>query len=379
MKKLLLLFIILSVCVGNSFATHNRAGEITYKHISGYTYGITVTTYTKFITGQNNTDKCELPVYFGDGDSAIAPRINGTPGMDCPGKGDGQMIATSTRLNIYYTVHTYSGPGNYIITMEDPNRNSSICNIPNSVNASFFLRTELKINPFLPPNSSPDLLNAPIDDACVGECFEHNPGAYDAEGDSLAYSLTVCYANGAPILGYTFPPGMSSGSIDPYTGDLVWCTPPVICQYNVAILISEYKLLPGTSRRYYVGSILRDMQITVGSCTNNAPKIDPLPDACVAVGGNLNFWVSATDPNANIVTLTSTGGPYMQIPAATFVSNPAISTVTGNFNWTPGCNSLQLLPYLVTFKATDSHPTDPLVDFESINIRVIATGPLLNH
>ncbi len=375
MKKIVAFAFLFLIGLTNVFATHNRAGEITYQHISGYTFKVIVTTYTN--TYNTTADRCELSVLFGDGDSAIAPRINGNIGPLCPNTHDGVMINSNTKLNIYEVVHTYPGSGNYFITMEDPNRNAGICNIPNSVNQSFFLRTELVINPFLGYNSSPTLLNPPIDDACIGECFEHNPGAYDADGDSLSYSLVACYANGQPIFGYSLPPNMSANDIDARKGDLVWCTPNAICQYNVAILIKEYRLLPGSPIRYYIGSILRDMQINVASCSNNAPHIKNINDTCVVAGTNLNFTVSATDAQANLITLTATGGPFQITPAATFTSTPTYSTATGIFNWSPNCSQIQLLPYLVTFKASDNYPTTPLVNFESVFITVVAPAPTI--
>lgn len=371
MKKQLLI-VLMIFGFSTAYATHNRAGEITYEHISGFTYEITITTYTN--TFSTTADRCDLVVYFGDGDSCTSPRING-PSTLCPSTNDGVMIETYTKLNIYKCVHTYPGPGTYSITMEDPNRNAGICNIPTSVNASFYIVSTIVINPFLPPNSSPILLNPPIDDACVGQCFEHNPGAYDVEGDSLYYTLTVCYANGSPIFGYSFPPGMSSSSIDHNTGDLVWCVPTSICQYNVAILIEEWKLYPGSSSRFYVGSILRDMQIDVANCVNTMPQIQTINDTCIVAGTNLTFTVNATDADANLVTLQASGGPFMVSPAASFVGSGSIGSATGTFSWNPGCNQVQLLPYLVTFKAEDNDMPVQLVNFESVNIRVIAPAP----
>ena len=191
MKKLYQ--IIVFVCFGiiNTYATHNRAGEITYQHIAGFTYKITVTTYTK--ESSVNADRCELTILFGDGDSESVNRING-PFGNCtggfPSGPRGESIGNDVKKNIYEVVHTYPGNGTYVLTMEDPNRNKEVCNIPNSIDKSFFLRTELVINPFLGANSSPVLLNPPIDNACVGKCFEHNPGAFDSDGDSLSFSLS---------------------------------------------------------------------------------------------------------------------------------------------------------------------------------------------
>ncbi len=42
--KLIVLFLILSYT--GAYATHNRAGEITYKQISELTYEVTITTFT---------------------------------------------------------------------------------------------------------------------------------------------------------------------------------------------------------------------------------------------------------------------------------------------------------------------------------------------
>jgi gliding motility-associated-like protein len=374
MKKFLLSAVILLICFSNAFATHNRAGEITYRWISGYNYEITVTTYTN--TFNTTADRCEVTVYFGDGDSAKAPRING-PSTLCPTTQDGVMFATvpNTKHNIYRTFHTYTGPDTYVITMEDPNRNEGVDNIPNSVNTSFFLRTELIINPFLGANSSPILLNPPLDQACVGECFEHNPGAFDADGDSLYYRLEASYAGGIQITTWSFPPNMNANSIDHSTGDLIWCVPPTIAQYNLAIVIEEWKLLPTAHKRYYAGSVLRDMQIDVANCLNTPPGITTLPDTCIEVGSNLTFNVTATDAEANLVTLSATGGPFLLSPAATFPTVSAVSSVTGTFNWTPGCTAVRLLPYLVTFKSEDSNPTSPLVNFESVFITVVAPAP----
>ena len=370
MKKILLLTFLCVITLA-TWASHNRAGEITYKHISGYTYEITITTYTK--ESSTLADKCSLTINFGDSQSAVFDRINGprSPNL-CNGTIPiGEIIGLDIKKNIYTGVHTFPGPNKYVITMEDPNRNANICNFSGSHSdqISFFLRTELQINPFLPPNSSPVLLNPPIDDGCVGECFEHNPGAFDAEGDSLAYKLVPCYGNGQPIAVYQFPDGLTPQSINELNGDIVWCAPTQICQYNIAILIEEWRLLQG--KRYFVGSILRDMQIDIKACLNEAPKIKDLNDTCITANTLLNFTVSASDPNKDPLTLTATGGPFLVPPKATFTVKDSIGTSTGKFSWKPDCSQIQLLPYQITFKV-DDNKTDALVDFETVNIRVVA-------
>lgn len=371
MKKILL-FTFFCVIALTTFASHNRAGEITYKHVSGYTYEITVTTYTK--ESSTLADKCSLTINFGDSQSATFSRVNGlaSPSSPCGATPMGEPLGNDIKKNIYIGRHTYPGPNKYVITMEDPNRNSKICNFSGSASdqISFFLRTELQINAFLPPNNSPTLLNPPIDNGCVGQCFEHNPGAFDPEGDSLAYKLVACYGNGQPISVYQFPDGMTAQSINPLNGDIVWCAPTQICQYNIAILIEEWSLLEG--KRYFVGSILRDMQIDIKPCQNEAPIIQNVNDTCIAANSLLNFTVTASDPNPNKLTLTATGGPFLLNPKATFVSNDSFKVVTGKFSWKPDCSQIQLLPYQVTFKVDDNVNPDALVNFETVAIRVVA-------
>lgn len=354
-----------------SFATHNRAGEITYRCLGGYTYEILVTTYTK--TSSSAADRCEVTVYFGDGDSAVFQRFGGPPSSCSSGATGGNPLPNDIQKNTYKGTHTYPGPFNYTITMTDPNRNAGICNISagNSVNTAFSLQSELVISPFFSCNDSPILNFPPIDNACVGECFEHNPSASDPEGDSLYYELTIPYQSpGVPVPLYTLPPNMSSSSINHFTGDLVWCSPPIICQYNVAIKIKQYHKWMGQWN--YVGYVLRDMQIDVASCTNTKPNIAAINDTCIVAGTTLNFMVTATDAETNVLILSATGTPFGLTPAATFSSFPSSSPVFGNFSWTPNCSQIRFTPYLVTFKVKDSHPSTPLVDFESMFIRVIA-------
>lgn len=226
------------------------------------------------------------------------------------------------------------------------------------------------INPFLPLNNSPVFSNPPIDNGCVGQCFYHNPGAFDMDGDSLYYSLVPCYGNGKPIPSYEFPPGVTAESIDHLTGQFTWCSPISVCQFDIAILVEEWKYLDG--KRYFTGSVLRDVQIDIGTCQNHAPEMKKNSDAFVEVGNNFFYEVSATDPDPNKLTLKATGGPFLLTPAAVFTSTDAVSKVIGEMNWKPDCSQIRLLPYQVTFKVVDNHLTEQLINFEVLNVRVIA-------
>jgi hypothetical protein len=213
MRRLLLLAIIHSLFILNVFATHNRAGEITYSQVSGLTYDFTITTYTK--ASSVDADRSELVIFWGDGSSNTLPRTAEA------------YLANDIKLNRYTGRHTYSGPFNYVVYVIDPNRIESILNISNSVNVPFYIEDTLKI---LDPtiygfNSSPILFNPPIDFGNVNEVFVHNPNAFDPDGDSLSYTLIPPKQGvGMQVPGYVSPTVINPGpdnvlTLDVYTGE----------------------------------------------------------------------------------------------------------------------------------------------------------------
>ncbi len=375
MKKFCLLFAFFGLYSIVAFATHNRAGEITYRRIfdannpNAFKYEATVTTYTRLPANQI-PDRCELEIVWGDGSRDTILRVNGNPSGSCPHQGE--QVAGDIKKNVYIGTHTYAGASCFIISVTDPNRNASVINIPNSTNVAFYIESQLCINPFLGfNNTSPVLLNPPIDNACTCKKFVHNPGAFDSDGDSLSYELIDCKdAGGAPIFGYTLPPNVT---INSNTGDMIWNCPSPVGEFNFAILIKEWR------QGSLIGFVERDLQVTVAAgCLNDPPVIANLKDTCVVAGSSLAFSVKATDSNTgDLVTLTSTGGVYQ------LASNPAtfpqgtsgLQSVTAVFNWNTNCSHVRLQPYQVLFKAEDNDLSTPLVDIKTVNIRVIAPAP----
>ena len=380
MKRLLLFLLVLGLGFQVS-ATHNRAGEITYRHISGSKFEVTVTTYTKLSSVQ--ADRCKIVINYGDGTIDTLYRENGPPITDCDHGGEVLSSTTQDDLkkNIYRGEHPFPGAGVYLISVQDPNRNSGILNIPNSIGVPFYIESELIIAPFSGGyNSSPILLNDPIDKGCVNIPFYHNPGAVDPDGtDSLVFSLVDCKrGRGKKIddydpLGQKFPGPDNNVSIDASTGLLTWDSPQAQGEYNVCILIEEYR----NGRK--IGSIVRDMQITIGFCTNNPPSIDPLDPICVTAGDALNLPITARDPDGDNVALTAVGEPLnLLVNPATF--NQPVSaqdSVTESFLWQPNCDQIRRKPYSVVFKADDQRLSVNMVFFRALSIRVV--GPAVKN
>ncbi|WP_332368658.1 PKD domain-containing protein [Spirosoma telluris] len=249
---LLSLFLGAVLCPSVSQATHVRAGEITTKRISqtSLTYQITFTAYFDEVGGKPASDIAESYTFcFGDGSTAEVKRFSR------------KFINSNTSsVDIYTTTHTYPGPGTYTIGVTVQNRNKGTINLPppdDSQNIAFFVSTTILINPALLTNSTPVMLNPPLDSGRVGQKFCHNPAAYDADGDSLAYrlsvpktSLTTNGCQGRNIAVYQDPTRFSTASeaggaptftINPITGELCWDAPGKVGQYNFAFIIEEWR------------------------------------------------------------------------------------------------------------------------------------------
>ena len=364
-KIVFLLCCIAFLTVGSASATHNRAGEIVYKHISGYRYQIIVYTYCYTLT---EADRDELEVDCGDGTGKVTVKRTSETFLD-------EVNALSfsyLKKNVYYGEHTFSGPGTYVLYMEDPNRNEGVTNIPNSVNVVFAIKTTLKIDGTIGNNSSPELLNAPMDKAALHKTFVHNPGAYDPDGDSLSYRIATCLQqDGQEIVGYTLPPVTDSIYVNPTTGDFVWERPSQVGTYNVAMWIEEWR------NGVKIGQVLRDIQVDVIDTDNHTPIIDNTGNHCVIAGDLLEFNVTATDPDNDRMKMTASGGPLAVANSpATFTDVKSWThKPVGRFSWQTTQDHVRRMPYELLVKAYDDDWKVPLTAYRTINIRVIAPHP----
>jgi len=358
MIKKFFLLVLISFSFASLKATHNRAGEITYRQLSDLTYEITITTFTYTLS---LADRPTLDVEWGDNTISTADRI--PPNL---------ILPNFYRRNIYKINHTYPGPGQYKIIVQDPNRNAGVLNIPNSVNVIFCISTILTVNPSMGRDSSPVLLNPPFDKAAYHYLFIHNPGAYDPDGDSLSYKMTVCEReDGKPVINYTLPPATHSIRVDSISGDLIWDTPADTGKFNVAMEIQEWR------NGKKIGSVERDMQIEVFNTNNKPPVNGPLRDYCVEAGEPIDFLFTATDPNNDYLTLHSTSGVFTINPCkAQFIKVDSVAGfASSRFRWVPCHEAVRKQPYNVIFKSDDSNADVKLSAISNINIRVLGPAP----
>jgi gliding motility-associated-like protein len=367
-KYLLLLIIGLLPVV--TFATHNRGGEITYTHISGLTYEFTITTCTD-VGDDAQANRDELFINYGDGEGDTIPRISET------------FLPLDHKKSVYTGQHTYSSPGSYIICMEDPNRNGGIINIytggaGNSDDVVFSIQSKLIIDPFAGNNGANNSVvfnDCPCPaQACVGQQYCYNNLAVDIDDDSLSYMLVAPFGENCAQLPvptmYQFPHLVNGGTntftIDPITGTMCWDSPSMAGEFNYTIKVTEWR------NGAIVGHVIRDVQLTIISgCSNDSPVLSPIPDVCVVAGDPIEFTVSATDVNTNVLSLTASGlALSLNSTPAVFDDATGAGTVSSVFSWNTSCDNIKDNPYQILFSVEDNG-TPQFADNAATQITII--------
>ncbi len=366
-------------------ASHLRAGQITVIRRDCISREVTIIVRVYTNTGSPVVFGGDGILSFGDGTSVIVPEIPNTLRPD---------LGPNIGVAEYRTTHTFSGVGRFTISYVEPNRNGGVLNMDNSFYTTFYLETQIDLA--IPNCNFPILEIDPIDQACTGVAFFHNPGAVDRDGaDSLSYELAIPFRDrGLPVVNYRDPASMSfvnetGGSptftIDPINGTLVWDSPGVPGEYNVAFHVNEWKKINGIWTK--IGYVRRDMQIIVNDdCNNQRPILFIPDDVCVEAGTTITETISGMDPDNHPVKIQATSEVFsLAVSPATrtpvlpdgdtgFQPSPASIT----FNWNTVCAHVKGQPYQVNFKITDRPtPGVKLATFATWQITVVAPAPVL--
>lgn len=415
LSRLLGVFLLcLGFCSANLWASHNLAGEITYRYLSGNQVEIILTTYTD--PSAAYVDRCEVDLEvlsasgtpLANGQITGIPRQNGPwavdplyPGnLSCPQAQMGEYIIGSIKKNIYKTVFTFPGPGYYSVRYYDVARLNDIVNMANSGSQAFFVESSIFLNPYLGTQNSPQFLNHPIDEACTGKLWTHNPGGYDPDGDSLVYRFVNCRQYDppqipSPIICDQFQmPDQIGGNgpltINSQTGLITWNTPNLIGIYNIAFVIEEYR------NGVMIGYTYRDMAIFVNPCDNDPPVIEAPEEICVFAGDTLEFDFEIYDPNFFTSTnppgdsiyfyLNNSGsqlnGPFAvaNSPAQVVITQPTglqippnfpveyNDTIKGKIIWNTLCEHVRPAFYQIDFYAHDNLVYYPRNEMLSANL-----------
>ena len=407
--RILSLLILIVFCItGTTYATHMRAGNIIVEKIGvGCTrsYMITIIAYIDTESGVPFGGSTDF-LYFGDGTRRITvPEI--VQGTTVPGATWTMIDPVRKVARVTYSIrHDYAGADEFIISYIEVNRNQGILNMDQSVDTPFYLETKIKIDPFLGCSSPAKITVPPVDRACSGIAWTHNPGAFDdVDEDSISYKFVTPFSNvRTEVLNYRDPnnpafytdyatgnetdDGPPTFTIDPQYGDITWDAPGAVGEYNIAFHVIEWRRGPD-GRWYEMGYVRRDMQIIVeDDCNNRRPELEIPDDICVEAGElidtDLLGGIIGTDPDGDQVMIEAFAqilgnefpGKATLTPAPAFRSSPTNARLL----WQTDCSHVKDQPYQVVFKVTDN-PTNGspmLATFKSMFIRVVGPKPVWN-
>jgi len=378
-----LTFLILGT--SNAWATHIRAGEIIAERISVQTL-----TYRIIVVGYTDTRSSVIfgpgTINFGDGRE---DQLNTKSDFSLV-----ESLGDQIEKNTFVISHTFQGPGTYTIRFQEFNRNDRTLNMDNSVDTPFYVETQITIDPFIGVNNSPVLTIPPVDNGAINVRYIHNPGAYDPDGDSLAYELGVPFqAFQRPVNNYRdpnvseFSTSQESGqtpalfSINEVTGDLIWDAPGTAGQFNVAFKILEYRKLDG--EWVLIGFVVRDMQIIIENSNNKRPILILPPDLCVVAGTLIEDIIQGEDPDGDPIKIEIFGepmeittSPASYLPLSKFQPTPGIV----DFSWQTVCNHVRAREYEVRVRITDQPSSGPkLVDIQTWKIKIIGPPPVFDE
>ncbi|MEM7107184.1 MAG: hypothetical protein AAF519_03075 [Bacteroidota bacterium] len=246
------------------FATHLRAGYISYRQIQGSKFEITITAYTDtasdVLFGEGVLD-------FGDGsDPFVLPTVaanlqvffleNGSVFTESINELNRSGVGIS-RLSI---IHDFQTDGLIELSYTEPNRNENIINIESSVNVTFSLKTTFFLNTDNMDISAPKLLFDPVLEANLGVDFFQSLSAFDDNDYKLRYDLVTPMANvSQSVPGYYVPAGVE---LNPLNGLFTWLAADQrnLGEYTFAVEVKQFKqtVEDGFSQ---VGSMLIDFQV----------------------------------------------------------------------------------------------------------------------
>ena len=358
----LLAMLLLLCTVPQASASHAMGADLTYTCLGGNQYTLRVSFYrdcagvphTNFATVIANSASCGQNLTFNLNLLAGYP-VEVSP--LCPAELINSRCNNGTLPGVEEYVYeaTVTLPMNcsdWVFSYLTGGRNSAITTLNVSTSGNIYV--EATLNSIVAPcNSSPDFTSIPVPYICAGQPYTYNHSAIDPDGDVLVYSLVDARITAGTsvtyLAGFSGTNPLTSApplSINPANGNLAM--QPVGPQVAViAVRVEEYR------GGILIGSTIRDMQVTVLTCTNNTPLINPITSVTgatqtgpfsvdVCPGVPLSFDIPGVDADASQNLNWSWNN---SIPGGVLAAGSGASPVSATFSWTPtgadtGLNSL---------------------------------------
>lgn len=407
LRWLAAVLILLLWCSNRATATHIYGGQLSYNHLTGNDYRITLTLYGDCSATNSAYLRGKTPqIWLYKGQQRLQEvflkedtlqRAEVTPickeyinNTAC--KKPGSMLPGAMR-HVYTSIVTFSPStdwrivfeGNLSLDLSSPGRQAgrsdNITNVSDVGAQLMFL--EARLNNNSGNNSTPLFSSDPTPFFCLNKHQQYNQGAIDTDGDSLVFALTpalinstqtvsyvTSYSGATPISAYT-----GSFSFNPTNGQLSF-QPDIVQRSLVVNKIEEYK------DGILVGSSMREMTfIVLNDCNNTPPR--GIVDSTSVVGGavkdytinvcsntpELKFRINSIDDDNDNVTIAINNIPS---GATATVDNTQPGRPQVNFSWNTQNVALGNYNFFITY--TDD--ACPLYSSQTIAYTVNVVAPM---
>lgn len=252
-------------------------------------------------------------------------------------------------------------------------------------------------------NSSPVLNSAPNNILCCNQSFYYCIGGRDTvDHDSLSYSFVETYQDWSKYNPLPTPPkewistywptgyNRSRGPnpstdppigmyLDPETGDLIFIPTDCSGNGNIAFKVTEWRK-DGSGNYIKIGEVRRDILFLVQTCPgNNPPRFTGVNKLDVCAGNKICFNVTADDKTyippppgkalpPDTVILTWNYG--INRGAKFEILDKTARIQTGRFCWTPHDSDARSLPYYFTASIRDNSCPTNASSSKAFSIRV---------
>ncbi|RTQ50290.1 hypothetical protein EJV47_11740 [Hymenobacter gummosus] len=408
----------------SAHATHHLGGHISYTALGNNQYRVRVEEYFDPASPASAARNVELVCKKNDCTSTAAGSLVAQLYLQpaaavpptCGGTAPYQFLVGEVTVTL--------PAAQWTLSVDNTNRQSGIANVAQSEMRSMYLQTVLD-NTGGQANSSPRFAELELPIVPLNAAHRYSFAAYDADGDSLRYSLAAARwslvttpTGGTTVypcpldmqyLGYpagtatdaasgqtgSYPAGQFSATfplpsfrvsngaatpwaaLNPATG-LLQLAPAQPGRYAVVVRVDEYRRLNGTA--VLLGSTWREVTYfaqaspnlnpTLTATSNNAP-VDFDQALTVSPGQVLSLTFAATDPDAGQAVRLSSN-VASQLPGATF--QPNLVTPTAQLSWTvPGTAAGG--QYAFTVRATDNACPLNGSDTRTVLLRVSGRRP----
>lgn len=243
----LLLFVTFLLSPFLALSTHIRAGQIRIVSTSN----LTVRFQVRMLTDMKSEIRFGEGVFnFGDGATVTSPDLPNNP-----------TNQNTVGFVEWYTEHTYSNYGTYIVSYLEPNLTGGMINLFNSVETRFYIESGFTLSPGS-SFESPAFPTDPIFLCPLGRTYSFSTATVDSAADNYyKYTLPAqaLKDKDQPIQGYTIPENFK---INETNGLVSWDT-----KYKGVFTQGEFwiwiKIDKYNKTGFHLGFVIRAIQIIV--------------------------------------------------------------------------------------------------------------------